>query len=58
MIARDPAQLELPLEYAPADLRDHGLRDAHTFPLVSPDVGKVRRSFRQPASAAWSFPAP
>ena len=49
-------QLELALDYAPQDLRDHGLRDAHTFPLVSPDVGKVRHSFRQPASVAWGFP--
>lgn len=33
-------QLELPLDYAPQELRDHGYRDAHTFPLVSPDVGE------------------
>ena len=49
-------QLELALDYAPQDLRDHGLRDAHAYPLVSPDVGKVRHSFRQPASVAWTFP--
>ena len=49
-------QLELALDYAPQRLRDHGLRDAHTFPLVSPDTGKVRVSYRQPAAVAWEFP--
>ena len=49
-------QLPLPLDYAPAVLRGHGYRDAHSYPLVSPDVGKVRRSYRQPPSAAWDYP--
>ena len=44
------------LDYAPAELRQHGYRDAHTFPLVSPDIDKVRRSWRVPAQQAWRFP--
>ena len=55
-MASADGQLPLPLEYAPEVLRDHGYRDAHTFPLVSPDVGKVRRSYRKPASVAWDYP--
>ena len=49
-------QLELALEYAPQELRDYGYRDAHTYPLVSPDVDKVRRAWRVPASLAWDYP--
>ena len=49
-------QLELPLEWAPVELREHGYCDAHTWPLVSPDVAKVRRSWRVPARRAWAFP--
>ena len=49
-------QFKLAIDYVPQKLRDHGLRDAHTFPLVSPNTGKVERSFRQPASVAWRFP--
>ena len=41
---------------APAVVRAHGLRDAHVYPLVSPDVGQVRRSYRVPAARAWGFP--
>lgn len=55
-MASADGQLPLPLEYVPAMLRDHGYRDAHTYPLVSPDVGKVRRSYRRPPSVAWNFP--
>ena len=40
-------------------MREHGLRDAHSYPLVS--MGKDRSrahsaSFRVPASEAWEFP--
>ena len=44
------------LEFAPQELRQHGYRDAHAFPLVSPDADKVLRSWRVPAGQAWSFP--
>ena len=50
------SQLCLPIEAAPAALRDHGYRDAHSWPLVSPDVGKVRCSFRVAPSVAWDYP--
>ena len=49
-------QLDLALDYAPAELRQHGYRDAHAFPLVSPDIDKVRSSWRVPAQQAWGFP--
>lgn len=51
-----PVQFELAIEYAPQRLRDHGYRDAHTHPLVSPDTGKVTRSWRVPAPQAWEHP--
>ena len=52
-------QLTRPIEYAPKKVRDYGLKDAHTFPLVS--LGKGRggahsASFRVPAEDAWGFP--
>ena len=52
-------QLILPIEFAPPKVRAHGLRDAHTYPLVS--MGKGRggahsASFRVPAEDAWGFP--
>ena len=47
---------QLGLDFAPDKLRSHGLRDAHTYPLVSPDRGKVQRSFRVHASQAWDYP--
>ena len=47
---------QLGLDFAPAKVRSHGLRDAHTYPLVSPDRGKVQRSFRVHASQAWDYP--
>ena len=50
------SQLCLPIEAAPAALRDHGYRDAHSWPLVSPDVDKVRCSFRVAPSVAWDYP--
>lgn len=53
-----PRQLELPIEYAPQRLRDHGYRDAHIRPLVSPDTDKVIRSWREPAPQCLELSAP
>ena len=53
----EPAeQLELPLgiDYAPAIVRQHGLRDTHIQPLVSRHKGE---SFRVHARHAWEFPS-
>ena len=36
-------ELELGIDYAPAIVREHGLRDAHTYPLVARRKGQ---SFR------------
>ena len=55
-----PTQQELfGIEFAPPKVRLHGLKDAHTYPLVS--MGKVHSgehsaSFRVPAAEAWDFP--
>ena len=54
--SRAEAQPELALEYAPPKLRRHGYRDAHSRPLVSPDRGKVTRSWRVPPDRAWNYP--
>ena len=47
---RSPQQLGL--DSAPAQVRAHGLRDAHTHPQVARRKGE---SFRVPASQAWVF---
>ena len=55
-----PVQLTLPgIEFAPRQVREHGLVEAHTFPLVSCGKvqGVVQASFRVHASVAWSFPS-
>ena len=55
-----PVQLTLPgIEYAPRKVREHGLVEAHTWPLVSDGKiqGVVQASFRVHASVAWSFPS-
>ena len=51
-------QLTLPIEHAPAKVRAHGLRDAHTWPYVSTGKrgGNHGPSFRVPASKAWAYP--
>ena len=49
---------QLPLEYAPAKVIRHGLRDAHTRPLVSHGKradGTHGKSFRVAPSAAWDY---
>ena len=49
---RKPQQLAL--DFAPAQVRSHGLRDAHTYPQVARGQGA---SFRVPASQAWGYPS-
>ena len=51
-------QLRLGIDYAPPKVRRHGLRDAHTYPLVSRGKrnGLPWASWRMPASDAWRFP--
>ena len=51
---RSPQPQQLALDFAPAQVRSHGLRDAHTYPLVARRKGE---SFRVPASQAWGFPS-
>ena len=51
---RSPQPQQLGLDFAPARVRAHGLRDAHTYPLVAPHKGA---SFRVPASQAWGYPS-
>ena len=52
-------QLRLPIDDAPQKVRDHGLRDAHSRPLVSPGkrAGGFGLSFRVEPWAAWLFPS-
>ena len=49
----------LPIEAAPPKVRAHGLRDAHSRPLVSPGKidGGFAVSFRVAPWAAWLFPS-
>ena len=52
-------QLILPIEFAPPKVRAHGLKDAHTYPLVSQgkrSSGEHSASFRVPPGEAWGFP--
>ena len=54
-----PQQRELfGIDHVPVKVREHGLRDAHTWPLVSKGKrgGAYRGSFRVPAAEAWGFP--
>ena len=55
---RIPEQLELPIQFAPAKVRAWGLRDAHTYPLVSHGKrrdGSFHGCFRVPATDAWVY---
>lgn len=45
--------VQLPLAFAPAIVRAHGLRDAHTRPLVARHKGEA---FRVPPERAWQYP--
>ena len=47
-------ELELGINFAPAVVREHGLRDAHIQPLVSRHKGE---SFRVHARKAWGYPS-
>ena len=47
-------ELELGIDFAPAIVREHGLRDAHIQPLVSRHKGE---SFRVHARDAWGYPS-
>ena len=49
----------LPIDAAPPKVREHGLRDAHSRPLVSPGKrdGVFGVSFRVAPWAAWHFPS-
>ena len=53
-------QLTLPgIEFVPGKVRRHGLREFHTYPLVSPGkdaAGVWGGSWRVPAAEAWTFP--
>ena len=55
-----PTQQELfGIEFAPPKVRSHGLKEAHTYPLVSQgkrSSGEHSASFRVPAAEAWDFP--
>ena len=54
-------QLTLPgIECVPGKVRRHGLREFHTYPLVSPGkdaAGVWGGSWRVPAAEAWTFPS-
>ena len=47
-------ELELGIDFAPAIVREHGLRDAHLQPLVAWRKGQ---SFRVHARKAWGYPS-
>ena len=49
----DQLPLSLAIEDAPPKVRQHGLQEAHAFPLVS--HGKSRASVRRPAPIAWHW---
>ena len=55
--AESAHQLELPLDAAPAKVRQHGLRAAHVAPLVGRRTGPGKSfwSGRVPASHAWAY---
>ena len=47
-------ELDFGIDYAPKIVRDHGLRDAHIYPLVARRKG---HSFRVHARQAWDYPS-
>ena len=50
-------QARLPLDFAPSELIAHGLRDAHSFPLVGTRTAEGVRSWRMAASPqTWGYP--
>ena len=59
MLAASPGnQLMLPSDHVPVKVKLHGLRDAHSYPLVSrgKDEGNLY-SFRVAPEKAWSYPS-
>ena len=52
-------QLTLAIDHAPPKVRAHGLRDAHSRPLVSRGKrdGAFLSSFRVSPADAWGFPS-
>ena len=49
--------IQQPLDFAPVELRAHGLRDAHSFPLVGTRTAAGVRSWRMEASPrTWAWP--
>ena len=53
-------QLSLAIQYAPPIVRRHGLRESHSFPLVSHgkgEDGEFTGSFRVPAPQGWKYPS-
>ena len=49
--------VQQPLDFAPVELRAHGLRDAHSFPLVGSRTAEGVRSWRMAASPqTWAYP--
>ena len=50
----EPEQIPLALDYAPPQVRAHGLRDAHWRPLAS--WAKGEPSFRTTPARAWQLP--
>ena len=53
-VYRTQGELELGIDYVPAIVREHGLRDAHIQPLVARRKGQ---SFRVHARKAWGYPS-
>ena len=53
-VYRTQGELELGINYAPAIVREHGLKDAHLQPLVAWHKGQ---SFRVHARKAWAYPS-
>ena len=57
---KTPTQQDLfGIDFAPAKVREHGLKETHSHPLVSQGKGLSgahSASFRVPAVEAWGFP--
>ena len=56
---QDPSTQQIPhqpLLFAPCELRAHGLRDAHTQPLVGRRTGDGVRSWHTSPALAWQWP--
>ena len=48
--------VQQPLDFAPVELRAHGLRDAHSYPLVGTRTAAGVRSWRSAPARAWAWP--